>query len=428
MIVLLLSADYLASETAVREMAVALRRRRAAGARVVPVLARPCFVEETPLGALQALPEDGMAISMSANADLAWLQVARSVRDIASSLSRGAERGVEPGAARVELLAPPLPKAPLFLGRDAQASEVVSALVAEVPQPVVLLGAGGIGKTTLSLAVLHRPEVQKKFGARRVFARLDGATSADAMIATVATAAGFSPGPNLRATLEAWLAKAPSLVVLDNLETPHGADRAATEAWIAEVAAIPDVMVLASVRGAVRPDGASWKAIELKPLATPHGVDLFCELAREHANERAAVKALVSPLGGVPLAIALLAHAAQGNSLENLRDEWTARRTAVLDRGGTDRHASWAACVEVSFASPRMTAEAERLCRVLAMLPEGAAMEDLSELLPGPGVASAAARVLAQVGFAYFGKRPPAHVASDARPRSRIAPTQLGRP
>ena len=55
-IVLLLSADYLASETAVREMAGALRRRRAAGARLVPVLARPCFVEETPLGALQALP------------------------------------------------------------------------------------------------------------------------------------------------------------------------------------------------------------------------------------------------------------------------------------------------------------------------------------------------------------------------------------
>jgi tetratricopeptide (TPR) repeat protein len=391
-IVLLLSPDYLADEDVVREMAAALRKREAEHASIAPVLVRPCLVEETPLGRLRALPENGEPISTWANQDLAWLSVVKGLRPLLTSHV----------PARGRALAPMLPQAPVFVGRDAQADEVTEALLASPSQPVVLLGGPGIGKTTLSIAVVRRAEVAKRFGARRVFARLDGATTGEAALAKVATAAGLPPSTELRAALLAWLAEAPALVVLDNLETPHATDREGTEALIAWLAEQNDIAILASVRGGLRPGGATWKAIELRPLRPPHDVELFCKLAQEHETDRAAVTALVSPLGGVPLAIALLALAAQGNSLVALRMEWEARRTATLDQGGTGAHASWAACVDVSFRSPRMTAEAERLCRVLALLPEGAAVEDLPSLLPAPAVAAAAARVLAHVGLAYF--------------------------
>jgi tetratricopeptide (TPR) repeat protein len=391
-IVLLLSPDYLADEDVVREMADALRRRKAEQSSIVPVLVRKCLVGETPFGRLRALPENGEPISTWADKDLAWVSVVEALRPLLTSRV----------AARGRALAPMLPQAPVFVGRDAQADEVTEAMLVSPPQPVVLLGGPGIGKTTLSIAVVRRAEVAKRFGARRVFARLDGATTGEAALAKVAAAAGLAPSTELRAALQAWLAEAPALVVLDNLETPHAADREGTEALISWLAEQNDIAILASVRGGLRPGGATWKAIELRPLRPPHDVDLFCKLAPEHEAERAAVTALVSPLGGVPLAIALLAIAAQGNSLVVLRMEWEARRTATLDQGGTATHASWAACVDVSFRSPRMTAEAERLCRMLALLPEGAAVEDLPSLLPAPAVAAAAARVLAQVGLAYF--------------------------
>ena len=391
-VLVLLSADYLAADAGASEMAAALRRRHAEGATIVPVLVRPCLVDETPLGRLGPLPQNGEPISTWANQDLAWMGVAKAVRDLVA----------DRGAGKTRALPPPLPRVPHFVGRDALADEVAGALVAATVEPVLLLGGPGIGKTTLSIAVVRRAEIARQFGARRVFARLDGATTGDAVKATVASAAGIPPGPGPQAALHAWLAEGPALVVLDNLETPHAADPDGTEAALEVLTEAPDVAVLASVRGTLRPAGVGWKAIELTPLKAPHDVDLFCELAREHAGERTGVAELVAPLGGVPLAIALLAHAAQGNPLANLRLERRARGPAALDRGGSDKHASWAVCVDLSFQSPRMTAEARRLAAVLALLPEGAAIEDVPELLERPAVGPAAARVLAQVGVAYF--------------------------
>jgi tetratricopeptide (TPR) repeat protein len=393
-ILLLISADYLATEAAGQDMAAALRRREAEGAAVVPVLVRPCLVEETPLGRLRPLPDNGEPIEKWANKDDAWLSVAQALRDLVAERLQG-RRGARP---------PPLPRAPHFLGRDAIAGEVTAAIVAVPSQPMMVLGGPGIGKTTLSLAVLHRPEVVKRFGARRLFARLDSATSGAAALGVLAGAAGLLPGADLRAALCMWLAEAPALVVLDNIETPHDADREGTEALIGMLAEVPDVAVLASRRGTLRPAGAAWKSLQLKPLSPPLDVELFCTLAPEHAAQRAVVAMLVAPLGGVPLAIALLAHAAQGNDLANLRAEQRTRRTAALAQGGTDKHASWAACVDVSFRSSRMTDDAARLTRVLARLPEGAAAEDLPQLLSGAASASApsAARVLVHVGLAYF--------------------------
>lgn len=410
-VLLVVSAHYLETKGgAGEEMATALRHREVNGVAVVPVLVRSCVVEATLLGRLQSLPEDGRPIGARPDQDEAWLCVVRAVRRLVH------ERA--PGRSRVR--APVLPRVPYFLGRDALATEVVTALVGEIPQSVVLLGGPGIGKTTVSLAVLHRPPVARRFGTRRAFARLDGATNVDAAIGAVAQAAGVGPTSDLRGALRAWLCEAPALVVLDNLETPHDADPAATEALLAWLTEIPDVVVLASVRGSGRPSGVAWRAVDLRPLGPQAAAEIFCALAPEHAANREKVLDLVAPLGGVPLAIALLAHAAHGNDLSNLRREWHAQRTATLGGGGTDKHVNWAACVEVSFARPRMTVDAERLARVLALLPEGAAAEDLPELVPnGP----AAARLLAQVGLAYFDAGrlrmlPPVrdHVAAARRP------------
>jgi hypothetical protein len=100
----------------------------------------------------------------------------------------------------------------------------------------------------------------------------------------------------------------------------------------------------------------------------------------------------------VPLAVELMAYAAQGQpDLAEVAARWRAERTAMLARmGGAARELSVAVSVEASIASPLMTEPGRRL---LGVLPDGVAREDLAALLPQAGLAAAA--VLRQVGLAF---------------------------
>jgi tetratricopeptide (TPR) repeat protein len=128
---------------------------------------------------------------------------------------------------------------------------------------------------------------------------------------------------------------------------------------------------------------------------------LFGELVPEHRDRRDALAPLIAPLGGVPLAITLLARAAEGNDLDNLVNEWKRRRTESLEQPSAhqDRLSNWAVSVELSIDSRRMTPGAKRLGAVLATLPDGVAVRDLDVVFDD---GSTAARVLSQVGLAFF--------------------------
>jgi tetratricopeptide (TPR) repeat protein len=289
------------------------------------------------------------------------------------------------------------------IGRTPLVDGLVTMLVGERPARVPILGPAGIGKSTVSLAALHRREVAARYGDRRYFVRLDAATSAEAAWVALATALRLPPGPELDARALAALAQGPAVIVLDNLETPWDGDGVGTEALLGELAALPAFGLVASVRGAAQPCGVAWSTpVRVKPLGAAEAIAVFCGIAGDEHRRDAALGALLEKQAGVPLAITLLAHAAQGNDLANLAEEWEARRTALLARDGraSDRMWSWAASLELSLGSRRMTAEARRLVALLAALPDGIAQLDLAALLPGGG--PGAARVLAQMELAYF--------------------------
>jgi nucleoside phosphorylase len=161
--------------------------------------------------------------------------------------------------------------------------------------------------------------------------------------------AGITPRGRPLPEACAFLAGAPGVLALDNLETPWEGDREGTDALLAELAGIPGLVLVASV----------------------------------------------------PLAITLLAHAAEGASLAGLTAEWERKRTALLAKEGAKpgRETSWAASMALSVGSPRMTEEARRLLGLLGRLPDGVAFADLDALIPGEG--SEAERKLVQVGLAY---------------------------
>ncbi len=87
LILLLVSADFLASDYCYDiELKRALAMHDAGEAVVVPIILRPCDWHSAPFGKLQVLPRDGKPITSYQNIDEAFVETARELRRIASSV------------------------------------------------------------------------------------------------------------------------------------------------------------------------------------------------------------------------------------------------------------------------------------------------------------------------------------------------------
>ena len=64
----------------------------------------------------------------------------------------------------------------VFYGRDQEVKYVESFLLRPEGAAIAILGSGGIGKTSLALSVMHRPDIAKHY-ARRYFIACDAANT-----------------------------------------------------------------------------------------------------------------------------------------------------------------------------------------------------------------------------------------------------------
>jgi tetratricopeptide (TPR) repeat protein len=293
-----------------------------------------------------------------------------------------------------------LPAPPVTLGRNQQVAEVAAGLLAEPARPLLLHGAPGIGKTNLTLAALHDRDVVARFGQRRWMVRCEAATSAEGLAGEIAVTLGVRAGGNVVDGLLALLSQAPAVLALDNLETPWENDTLAVEELIGRLAAGAGTALIASIRGSERPSGVRWAhPTQLQPLELPFARSLFTSLAPA-GFDTTALDGLLEEMAGIPLAVELLAHAADGEpDLEHLAQRWKTERTRLLQHGSGDhRLLSIAVSIDISWNSPLMSDAAKRLLSVLGGLPDGVADDDLESLLPGEG--PAAANVLRRRGLA----------------------------
>jgi len=81
-ILLLVSADYLAFHSAYAEMEAALARQQLGTTRVVALLLRPVSLEGLPVNRLQWLPRGGHPISLWPSRDEAWVDVVQGIRNV----------------------------------------------------------------------------------------------------------------------------------------------------------------------------------------------------------------------------------------------------------------------------------------------------------------------------------------------------------
>jgi hypothetical protein len=81
-IILLVSPDYLTTDYYGEKMQQALAHRIQQGARVIPILLRPCNWKEEWFAQFQVLPEDGLPVSSWKDKDKAFLQVIKGIQRV----------------------------------------------------------------------------------------------------------------------------------------------------------------------------------------------------------------------------------------------------------------------------------------------------------------------------------------------------------
>ena len=303
-----------------------------------------------------------------------------------------AERAGIPPATPGRPSAPPTPDLPTpgpCLGRDSEIADLLALLVPTEHGAVtaLILGGPGYGKTLLTETVAAHPAIAGRFGPRRWFVKLETAPGARDTIVAIAAALGLDPQTRLD-FVAAFLAAAPALLVLDNAETPWEADRAGTEALLHRLAAVPNLALMASLRGEDMPAAPFSRTVWLEPLPGPVARELFLSIAQRidpsHPDLPFFVADRTGVLGGIPLAVTLVARrAALEGNLALLSQRWDSAGVALAARLGrpAGRLDSLAASIGFSLDSPRLGAEGRRLFALLGLAPAGLAEPDGAALL-----------------------------------------------
>ena len=393
-IVVLISEHFVGSRyCTIEELVRAVERQRSGTADLVAIYCDWVDLEALPIASHQVLPQDEqsdlkpLSSWTDREASLPLSRIAAAVRRMVQD-RRSAEAAPSPSTAPTGL--PPLGR---FVGRETDLDQLRAWLLDGQRQPIALLGPGGIGKSKLSIAALHDAAVAGRFGGRRLFINLTDVRDEAGIHAAVLRELGREPGPQPFSALAIALGGIPSLVVLDNAETPWEADLPGAEQAFAHLAELPGVTLAASLRGYQLPGIADWRPIMIEPLPPDPARTLFLAIARARFDADPYLPTLLVRLDGLPLAIELIAHRAQIEpDLATLLRRWDAEKTAFVQHGqGVRKDLDLAVSIALSLESPRLTESGRRLFALLGRLPHGLPRADLGAVMPIEGEAAASA-------------------------------------
>ena len=258
--------------------------------------------------------------------------------------------------------------------------------LAENLEPIALIGAGGIGKSSIALTVLHHDRVKQRFGENRRFIRCDKFPASPTHFLSRLSeviGAGIKNPKNL-SPLRPLLSSKEMFIVLDNAESildPKETGAKEIYSVVDELCRFETICLCITSRITTVPPRCRHP--EIHTLSMEAACDIFYDVYNAGGRSNI-INDLLRRLDFHALSITLLATAASHNGWDHnrLAKEWDAQRAQILQ---TDYNDSLAATIELSLSSPTFLSLgpiARDLLGVVAFFPQGIDENNLDWLFP----------------------------------------------
>ncbi|KAJ7027764.1 P-loop containing nucleoside triphosphate hydrolase protein, partial [Mycena alexandri] len=278
-----------------------------------------------------------------------------------------------------------LPAEPkIFHGRNSQLADILRLFRQGTPR-IAILGAGGMGKTSLARIVVHHEDITTKYHGNRFFVTCDTASSKPELAGLIGAHLGLKPGQDLtRAVLQHFSISPPTLLILDNLETVWESpkSRKEIEEFLSVLTDIDSLALVITMRGAERPSKVQWTRpflLPLPPLAQDAARKMFIDIADDkHSLEE--VDQVLGLTDNMPLSISLLAHLVDVEGCPQILSRWETEKTSLISEG-YDKRSNLELSISLSLSSPRIASipQSKDLLALLSMLPDGLSDVELKQ-------------------------------------------------